>query len=170
MNKISQHLERIILIRHADSLDREIFAKKNNNDLERPLSKEGKKQSKKIAKFLKKLHSRVPFSSVLFSSAKRTTQTIKPFAKKHKNLCKKCDLILPECGIEGYLKAIQSVNANTIVLVGHQFDLGNFIEYATSKQNLNFKKGVVVELTRKKGVNEAKGGFQLTLLITPEYL
>lgn len=170
MEKLSQHLEKIILIRHADSLDRAVFAKKNSNDLERHLSKLGKKQSKKISKFLKKLHGRMPISSLLVSSAKRTMQTIKPFYKKHKNLCKKCDLILPECGIEGYLKALRSTNGNVIVLVGHQFDLGNFVEYATLKQNLTFKKGVIIELTRKKGASEVKGGFYITLLITPEYL
>lgn len=171
MEKLSPHLEKIILIRHADSLDRVEFAKKNSNDLERPLSKIGKKQSKKIAKFLKKLHSKTPITSLLVSSAKRTMQTIKPFSKKHKNLCKKCDFIVPECGIEGYLKALRSESgAKIIALVGHQFDLGNFVEFATAKQDLVFKKGVIVELNRKKGVKEVKGGFYINLLIAPEHL
>lgn len=50
-DKLNVGLDRIILIRHADSIDREIFAKSGKSDLERPLSKKGEAQSEKIATF-----------------------------------------------------------------------------------------------------------------------
>ena len=52
-----------------------------------------------------------------------------------------------------------------------KLDLGDFVEYATGlKQNVDFKKGVIVEMTRKNGAKTIKNGFILTLLITPDYL
>ena len=172
------NLQKIILIRHADSCDRVKFAescKKNgvaHDDLERPLSKKGKAQSKKIASFLKARKSQMPISLVLYSPAKRTKQTIKPFLKSYKGAYSECKSIAPDCGIDGYLSAIKNAkNSDTIALVGHQFDLGNFVEYATGlKQNVDFKKGVIVEIARKMGAKTIKNGFVLTLLITPEYL
>ncbi|MGX3011927.1 SixA phosphatase family protein [Helicobacter sp. 23-1044] len=171
MEKLAKNLQKIILIRHADTIDRAEFAKHNSDDLARPLSKLGKKQSKKIANFLQKMHATSQISLVLSSPAKRTRQTIKHFSKKHKKLCKFSEHIAPECGIEGYLKALKSApSAKIIALVGHQFDLGNFVEFASVKQDLPIKKGTIIELSRKKGADEVKGGFYISTLIAPECL
>ena len=172
MEKLSKNLERIILIRHAETIDRAEFAKHSDNDLVRPLNKKGKKQSKKIAKFLERLHKKSPICVALISPAKRTIQTIKHFTKSHSNFYKKCASIAPECGIEGYLKALRDESgAKTLALVGHQFDLGNFVQCATGiTQDLIVKKGTIIELVRKKGANEVRGGFIIATMIAPEYL
>ena len=178
VGQIPTNLQKIILIRHADSCDRVKFAEscaKNgvaHDDLERPLSKKGKAQSQKIASFLKARKSQMPISLVLCSPAKRTKQTIKPFLKDFKGKYAEIQSIAPDCGIEGYLNAIKNAkNSKIVALIGHQFDLGNFVEYTTGlKQNLDFKKGVIVEIARKMGAKAIKNGFVLTLLITPEYL
>ncbi len=174
MGQIPPSLERIILIRHADSEDRVKFAQICSNDLERPLSKKGKAQSKKIAKFLKAR--KTPISLIISSPAKRTKQTIKPFLKDFKGVYKESKSIAPDCTIKGYVSAIESAkkfakNCKVLALVGRQLDLGDFVEYATGvKQNLDFKKGVIVEIARKAGARQIKGGFIITLLITPDYL
>lgn len=176
--QIPANLEKIIFIRHADSVDRVVFARQcreNNvahNDLNRPLSKKGKAQSKQIADFLAKLHKKSPTSLIICSPAKRTKQTIKPFLKFFKDSYVESESIKPDCGIKGYENAIDGVNGHkNIALIGHQFDLGNFVEYATNaKNNLDFKKGVIVEITKRAGAKELKGGFFITLLITPDYL
>lgn len=172
MEKLSKNLEKIIVIRHAETIDRAEFAKHSDDDLARPLNKKGKKQSKKIARFLEKLHKKSPLCVALISPAKRTIQTIKHFSKAHKNFCKKCEVVAPECGIEGYLKALRGESgAKSIVIVGHQFDLGNFVQCATGiTQDLEVKKGTIIELTRKKGANEVRGGFTISTMIAPEYL
>lgn len=163
-------LEKIILIRHADSEDRVKFARVCSNDLERPLSKKGKAQSKKIAKFLQS--KKLPISLIISSPAKRTRQTIKPFLKSYNGAYKESKSIAPDCKIRGYMNAIESVkDCKMLALVGHQLDLGNFVEYATGiKQNLDFKKGVIVEITKKAEARRIKGGFVVTLLISPDYL
>lgn len=176
IGQIPQSLERIILIRHADSEDRAKFAHICNNDLERPLSKKGKVQSKKIAEFLKSRHKKSPISLIISSHAKRTKQTIKPFLKSFNGVYKESESIAPDCTIKGYVSAIESAKKITkdckiLALVGHQLDLGDFVEYATGvKQNLDFKKGVIVEIAKKAGARNIKGGFMITLLITPDYL
>ena len=170
--QIPANLQKIVLIRHADSEDRAKFALISSNDLERPLSKKGKMQSKKIADFLTARSEVMPISLVISSPAKRTKQTIKPFLKSYKGKYVEDKSIAPDCEIKGYLGAIKSAKGSKVIaLVGHQLDLGNFVEYATGlKQNLDFKKGVIVEMTRKNGAKAIKGGFIISLLITPEYL
>lgn len=170
--QIPKGLERIILIRHADSLDRVKFARISSNDLARPLSKKGKVQSKKIAEFLTRYNKKSPISLVVSSYAKRAKQTIKPFLQDFKGIYKESEAIAPDCRIKGYIDVIERAKSSKIlVLVGHQLDFGDFIEYATGiKQNLKFKKGVIVEITRKMDAKNIKGGFVITLFITPDYL
>lgn len=170
--QIPQNLERIILIRHADSEDRVKFAHISSNDLERPLSKKGKAQSKKIATFLKARHKKSPISLIISSPAKRTKQTIKPFLKNFNGIYKESEFIAPDCTIKGYINTIESAKKSRVLtLVGHQLDLGDFVEYATGvKQNLDFKKGVIIEIARKTGAKKIKDGFIIALLITPDYL
>ena len=176
IGQIPQSLERIILIRHADSEDRAKFAQICNNDLERPLSKKGKAQSKKIAEFLKSRHKKSPISLIISSPAKRTKQTIKPFLKSFNGAYKESESIAPDCTIKGYVSAIESAkkfakDCKILALVGHQLDLGDFVEYATGvKQNLDFKKGVIVEIAKKVGAKNIKNGFTISLFITPDYL
>lgn len=178
--KLSLGLERIILIRHADSMEREVFAKSGKSDLERPLSKSGKTQSEAIAAFVAKiLHTKKnPISCLLSSPATRTMETIKPLTKALKNLPRAlCDSISPDCGIEGYKSAIKanSVNAgvSTLLFVGHEPDLGEFVKYAIGAESdacLCVQKGSIIELQRNKNSTKIEGGFSLSLFITPEHL
>lgn len=183
-NTLSAKLKRIILIRHADSMDREVFAesckttKTPHNDMLRPLTKKGKIQSENIANFVQNfLHTqKTPISCVLTSPAKRTIQTIKPLSKVLKKVpCQLCDFISPDCGIEGYEKAIYANDelAQTLVLVGHEPDLGEFVKYALGAEDLDaleFPKGVIIELKKKPKVKNLQSGFTLSLFIPPKYL
>ncbi len=183
-NTLSAKLKRLIIIRHADSMDREVFfksckaTKTPHNDMIRPLTKKGKIQSENIALFAQKfLHTKsTPISCVLTSPAKRTIQTIKPLSKVLKKVpCQLCDFISPDCGISGYEKAIYTNDeANqTLVLVGHEPDLGEFVKYALGAQSLEaleFPKGVIIELKKKPKAKELKAGFTLSLFIPPKCL
>ena len=177
--KLNVGLDRIILIRHADSMDREVFAKSGKSDLLRPLSKKGNAQSEQIANFVAKtLHTKQdPISCLLASPATRTMQTIKPLTKILKKLPRAlCDSIAPDCGISGYESAIRanSTNANvsTLLFVGHEPDLGEFVKYAIGAKeegSFCFQKGVIIELRRNKGASKIESGFSLSLFITPNH-
>lgn len=138
---------RLILVRHAKAEDREQW--KGEDDLKRPLTQKGKKQAKKIAKYLYKHYPEV--DAVISSLALRACDTAKYIAKLQKNSTFFLSPHLnPEVGIEGYTKHQNEIEEDwqTLVVVGHEPAISEFVKSICSKGNLNIKihKGGVVEL------------------------
>ena len=145
------NLSRIIIVRHAHALDRVEFARKHPNDLLRPLSKKGRVQCKKIARFVRDFLQDTPISHIVSSPAARTIQTTKPLRKilAHTPFVV-CESIAPDCGREGYIKVLeQYADSQTLLLVGHQPDIGLFVEFLSGCGAITIKKGCVIELVRK---------------------
>ncbi|MCL9819694.1 phosphohistidine phosphatase SixA [Helicobacter colisuis] len=152
---------RLILVRHAKAEDREQW--KGEDDLKRPLTQKGKKQAKKIAKYLYKRYPEV--DAVISSLALRACDTAKYIAKLQKNSTFFLSPHLnPEVGIEGYTKHQNEIEEDwqTLVVVGHEPAISEFVKSICSKGNLNIKihKGGVVELEHEGNENWALVGLR----------
>ncbi|HEX9396799.1 MAG TPA: histidine phosphatase family protein [Burkholderiales bacterium] len=104
----------LILWRHADAED-------GKPDLERALTPKGHKQAAAVAKWLRK---RLPEDYALVSSpavrARQTAEALQRSIRIEKQLA-------PGASVEAILKT--AGNRGTVVLVGHQPDLGNALAY-----------------------------------------
>ena len=104
----------LILWRHADAAD-------GGPDLERELTPRGHKQAAAVAKWLRK---RLPDDFEVVSSpavrARQTAAALEKSVRIEKQLA-------PGASVEAILKA--AGNRGTVVLVGHQPDLGNALAY-----------------------------------------
>lgn len=166
-------LENIIFIRHAQSEDRAEFARthKGCSDSARPLSKEGKKQSKQIARFMKKYlaNPEHKIDKIISSPLKRTLQSIKPLKKRVNIAFETSSKIVPDCGLKGYLELLDSLaKCESVLFVGHQPDIRSCIEYLTNSAQIQVQKGAIIKLTRKSQTQGLKNCFEITLLLSPE--
>ncbi len=141
---------RLVLVRHAKAEDREKWV--GEDDLKRPLTKKGKKQAKKIAKYLHKRYPKI--NAIVSSLALRACDTAKYIAKlqEHSTFFLSPHLN-PEVGINGYDKHKDEIEEDwqTLVIVGHEPTISEFVKRICAKGELNLKirKGCVVELERK---------------------
>ena len=138
---------RLILVSKEKEKDREQW--KEKEDLKSKLKQKSKKQAKKIAKYLYKRYPEV--DAVISSLALRACDTAKYIAKLQKNSTFFLSPHLnPEVGIEGYTKHQNEIEEDwqTLVVVGHEPAISEFVKSICSKGNLNIKihKGGVVEL------------------------
>lgn len=157
-------MKTITLLRHADTISREEYRltnKKDKSDLFRPLSKLGKIQSKHIAKFALE---HLSFDLVVCSPAKRTLQTLKPLKKfLPKNCIMISEYIAPDCGLEGYMKLTQNkafMEAQNVLIIGHQPDLKSFATYIAPPFNALVPKGVLIRLVLEQGAKNLAKDFE----------
>lgn len=140
---------KLILVRHAQAEDREKYLE---DDLKRPLTKKGEKQAKKIAKYIRKKYSKV--DAIISSLALRACDTAKYIAKlQEESTFFLSPHLNPEVGLEGYLKHKDEIEEDwqTLVVVGHEPSISDFVSYICANSNLRLKvgKGCIVELKRE---------------------
>lgn len=142
-------MERVVLVRHAKALDRE---KWESDDILRPLTGKGRKQAKRLARFLKE---RYPKLDAIFASpAARAEEMAQRVAKAFsKTPLIFADEILPECGAEGYTKLLEMAllkNHKEIVIIGHEPDLSEALAKILGIEalGLHWGKATLVELRR----------------------
>ncbi|HZQ75216.1 MAG TPA: histidine phosphatase family protein [Burkholderiales bacterium] len=119
----------LILWRHADAED-------GKPDLARELTDKGRKQAARVAKWLAE---RLPKDYRLLSSpAARALQTAKALGAPQV-----VEALAPGATSKALLKAAQWPDDGTVVLVGHQPDLGRACAYLVSGANIEWsiKKG-----------------------------
>ena len=122
----------IILWRHAD-------AEPGLPDLERKLTRKGKKQAARMGAWLDQ---QLPDScKVLCSPAQRALQTVEGLGRKFKV----CPPLAPDMGVESALQAIQAEPGKLLLVVGHQPTLGQVAALLLSgqPQYWSVKKGAV---------------------------
>jgi phosphohistidine phosphatase len=122
----------LILWRHADAEEGAI-------DLERRLTPKGHKQAEKVADWLS---SRVTEFQLLASPAIRAQQTAEALKKKITTV----KALAPGASVSAILKAAGWAGGDgTVVLVGHQPDLGNAAAYlvAGHEGDWRLKKGAL---------------------------
>lgn len=162
---------KILLIRHADAGLRDEFALTGLSDDLRPVSAKGKKDFKKIAAVIQKIHSEIEI--IATSPLVRTTQTAQLLKSRFRGakLVKVTELEPgnePE-SIHSWLRDMGRVNC--VALVGHEPELGQLLSWfvvGRKKPFFKFKKGGFV-LIRFDNLIE-KGSARLICNFQPSHL
>lgn len=139
------------IIRHAHAVERGMW---DDEDLKRPLTKEGKSNARK---FFRRIFKNLPKPQIIITSeAKRSIDTGKILKK-----ITGAELIVekglnPGCDNLEYLSALRSYDGEAIcALIGHEPDISNFISFYTgeSKLNIRMKKGSLCHIKNKVLMN-----------------
>lgn len=158
------------MIRHGMAGDRGSYA----NDNERPLTNEGIRKTKQIAKRLYELDLR--FELILTSPLVRAQQTAEIL--KTVGLGKQLEesaYLAPAGAFDGWLdwlKQWQANGAKRLAIVGHEPDLSEWAErlvWGEAQQHLRLKKAGVIGLTLPQQESPI-GSSQLFLLAPPKFL
>ncbi|MGC8768059.1 SixA phosphatase family protein [Calditerrivibrio sp.] len=135
---------KVYFIRHAIAMEREEW---QDDDLKRPLTKDG---IKKFKSFFKKISKNLKKPDLLIASeAERSIATAKIIAKLYDIDYKIDNRINPGSDIMQYKLVLDEMadnNVNSIAIVGHEPDLSNFISFyiAETALSLKLKKGAIV--------------------------
>ena len=130
-------------------------------DDERPLTKRGKKEIKKLAKFLTGLD--VDLDEVLTSPLPRAAQTADIVAKHYRLEAHRENGLKPGFGHRDLEKLLQDRADLSLMIVGHEPDFTNVITYLTNARMKLSKGGVVLV-----DVDSAKKG-RLLWLFPPRF-
>jgi phosphohistidine phosphatase len=129
----------LILWRHAE-------AEEGGPDLARALTSKGRKQAARVADWLQQ---RLPAKFALLASpAVRAQQTAEALGVKIKTV----ERLAPGAGVSDILEAAGwPDHKGTVVLVGHQPDLGNAVAYllSGSQADWSLKKGALCWVTSR---------------------
>jgi len=156
----------IYLIRHGIAAEATDYEK----DEIRPLTEKGRLKTQKVAERLAQLEVKI---DLLLTSplvrAKQTTEILLPLANK----VEESEYLAPEGTLLEWLKQFQpSQKIQTLALVGHQPNLGNWAEqlvWGSSQEKLNLKKaGIIGVEIPVLDVNLGRG--TLFLLVSPKWL
>ena len=137
-------MPKLFLIRHAIAEDRDVFKKTNQPDSERPLTTDGQKRMKKIAK---KLHALEPDIEVIaqspFTRSQQTAEILSQYYKR--SSLREFEELKPTTKHNDLIKRLQPLQGKNVALVGHEPHLTQFLSYLLTgqpKPNVyNLKKG-----------------------------
>ncbi len=149
---------KVFIIRHAKALERSAWS---GDDCDRPLTKEGEREFKKVAKTVRKIF---PSDVTIISSpCERALKTAKILSKLLKRKVTVDPLLSPDASAKDYLEVLKKVKGN-VILVGHEDDISSFLSAAVliDKDRISVKKGGIVFL-KQTGKN-----FKLQMLISPK--
>jgi len=162
---------KILILRHAAALDREIAKQQHVRDAARPLTSAGKRKMRAAARGIEKLIDSIDVIAV--SPLLRATQTGDFLARRFpKSTREECSALRPNfviASLPTWLR--QQAFDSTITVVGHEPELSRFISWATSGRlhgYIKLKKSGACLLEFSKRV--AKGKAVMHWLLTPEHL
>ena len=150
----------IVLWRHAEAED-------GVPDLERPLTRKGHKQARRMAQWL---HKRLPASAVICCSpATRAQQTAQALAHLAAREFVTLAALSPATRLDAALGAIRASDpSRTLVVVGHQPTLGAIVAHLLDTRDPDWplRKGAIVWLREK----ETEDGLRVALhtALTPD--
>jgi phosphohistidine phosphatase len=148
----------LILWRHAE-------AEEGGPDLARALTSKGRKQAVRVAEWLQQ---RLPAKFALLASpAARAQQTAEALGVKIKTV----ERLAPGAGVSDILEASGwPDHKGTVVVVGHQPDLGSAVAYllSGSKGDWSLKKGALCWVASRERDKEAQ--VVLRAAISPDLL
>lgn len=128
---------RIYFVRHAEAVDRNDW---EGDDMERPLTKDG---IKKFKNFFKKIYKNIKEPEIIAcSEAVRSIKTAEIIGKLFKLEYSIESRINPGADILQYKSLIEELEERglqTILIVGHEPDLSNFISMYTSDKSVTIK-------------------------------
>ncbi len=163
-------MKTLYLIRHGIAVDRELY----KNDIDRPLTAQGDRKTRKIAQRLKQLG--VKFDLILYSPLVRARQTAEILQSKGlSSYLKEFAALSPAGEIQQWLDWYNhpsNAENNSIALVGHQPDLGHWAEilvWGEAREVLVLKKAGVIGITLPE-TGSLVGNSQLFWLTPPKFL
>ncbi len=161
---------RILLIRHAIAEERDVWAATGSSDEQRPLTPDGAKKMKKAAKGLMEL---VPTLTAIASSPLiRAWQTASIVADQYYGRSpEQLQALAPSGHREDVLTYLNQFEGGTVVLVGHEPDLGELCGWLIARRtesNIEFKKGGAALL--EFGTERVAGTATLKWLMTNSQL
>ena len=162
---------KLLMIRHAKAMDREVWQKQSKNDEERPLTDEGIEEFTKVAKNLPMI---VDHLDLIYTSpAKRTLQTANLVQKFFPDTkVSETQTLLqgtPWKDVQVFLTKQEWNKEQIIAIVGHENHLSNILGNligCANEQSIRFKKGgaALVDL----GLMEAKVSGKLIWFLGPK--
>ncbi|MES1244575.1 MAG: histidine phosphatase family protein [Acidobacteriota bacterium] len=134
---------RLLLIRHAIAEEREDFARTGKDDSLRPLTDEGRKKMKQIARGLRML---VPAIDLLATSPlTRAAQTAAIVDSVYGGLDEvEIEELSPETTPEEFLRWLRKQKADTVAAVGHEPSISQILGWlltGTERRLFAFRKG-----------------------------
>lgn len=161
----------LYLIRHGIAADKADY----DNDEERPLTEEGRKKTKNVAQQIhaRKLH----FDLILTSPLLRARETAKILQDiSLSSVVEEFPPLAPDGNIEEWVSWLQQRRQTTtdqsLALVGHQPDLGNWGEilvWGKAQEKLVLKKAGIIGLKLPETETPLNGS-ELFLLTSPKWL
>ena len=161
----------LYLIRHGIAADKADY----DNDEERPLTEEGRKKTKNVAQQIRdrKLH----FDLILTSPLLRARETAKILQDiSLSSVVEEFPALAPDGNIEEWVSWLQQRRQTTtdqsLALVGHQPDLGNWAEilvWGKAQEKLVLKKAGIIGLKLPETETPLNGS-ELFLLTSPKWL
>ena len=116
-------------------------------DDERPLTKRGKKEMRKVAAFLKRIKARPAL--IVTSPLPRAAQTAEIAAERLKVKCREDKLLAPGFGREELERLLKKYPEESLMIVGHEPDFSEVISELTGASLKLSKAGTaLVELNR----------------------
>ena len=127
---------KLYIIRHAPAEDRSQFALTNQPDSLRPLTEKGRQRMMDVFKFFKKQESKIDMVlSSPFTRCQQTSDICKEFYPEANFISS--ENLTPDFLAEDLLNEIQSYGAESIAIIGHEPDLGQFISWLLFNQATN---------------------------------
>lgn len=157
----------LYIIRHAIAEERHVFAQTGQSDEFRPITDEGVQRMRKTLSLVKKNGEQI--ETVLQSPLVRCQQTgdiIKEFYPEAHYL--KTDKLRPNHSATKLFKEIRNLKVDSIAIVGHEPDLGQFISwllFGQASDRFPLKKGGIGKLTLHNN-----GHCHLKWLLRPKFI
>jgi phosphohistidine phosphatase len=161
----------LYLIRHGIAADKVAY----ENDEKRPLTEEGRQKTRKVAQQIREIQ--LHFELILTSPLLRAQETAKIL--QDIGLSSKVEEfspLAPDGNIEAWVSWLQqrrlTTNDQSIALVGHQPDLGNWAEvliWGKAQEKLLLKKAGIIGLKLPETETPLNRS-QLFLLTSPKWL
>lgn len=164
-------MNNLYLIRHGIAAERGTY----ENDDERPLTKEGDRKTRQVARRLKELN--LQFDLIFSSPLVRARQTAEILLSEGlSSQIEPCLAIAPDGNLNDWLTEYTNTwskqEGKHLALVGHQPDLGNWAElllWGNAKEALIVKKAGVIGITLPT-TGSPVGNSQLFWLSPPKFL
>jgi phosphohistidine phosphatase len=144
----------ILIIRHAEAVEQDVFARTGQSDDKRPLTEDGRKTMKRAAKALAEIVERI---DVLASSPLvRALETAQIVSTQFRDLdVKQLDPLSPGAGSQAVFDwLVHHAARKTVALVGHEPDLSRFVGFCiTGREHspIKLRKGAacLIELGKE---------------------
>lgn len=164
-------MNNLYLIRHGIAAERGTY----QNDDERPLTKEGDRKTRQVARRLKELN--LQFDLIFSSPLVRAHETASILLSEGlSSQIEECSALAPDGNLDDWLaeynKTWSQTEDKNLALVGHQPDLGNWAElllWGNAKEALIVKKAGVIGITLP-ATGSPLGNSQLFWLTPPKFL